>query len=129
MPPTALRGSFDEGPRRPPLGIEHGLARTTSEDSTDYSRIALGHNARGERTDSGGTTSSRDAPASSRGWRSPASALTSQSSCSRRNSVSSAVLSDDGRARSPDAEEQEESMSSGSDDGEEEGELLGAAVR
>lgn len=51
---------------------------------------------------------------------SPASAVTSQSSYMRRDSQGSA-LSEDGRTRSPDAEEQEESMSSGSDEGEAEG--------
>ncbi|ORY92721.1 hypothetical protein BCR35DRAFT_6807 [Leucosporidium creatinivorum] len=113
--------SVDDGARRPSFDIGRARNRTTSEDSTDYSQAANGLQPRGERTDSGTTSSSREGPtsSSSRGGMSPASAVTSQSSYTRRDSQDSTV-SQDSRTCSPEAEEQEESMSSGSDEAEDE---------
>jgi len=127
-PPTSTSG--DAGARRPSFDIGQTHRRTASEDSTDYSQPANVVQLRGERTDSGTTSSSREAPtsSSSRGGLSPASVVTSQSSYIGRGSQDS-PLSDDGETRSPDAEEQEESMSSGSDDAEDEGEPFSAALQ
>lgn len=119
-PPSS---SVDASARRPSFDIGRAHHRAASEDSTDYTQDSTDYTPatnvvqlRGERTDSGTTSSSREAPtsSSSRGGMSPASAITSQSSYIRRDSRGS-TLSEDGRTRSPDAEEQEESMSSGSD--------------
>lgn len=101
--------SVDAGARRPSLDIGRTRNRPTSEDSTDYSQAGNASHTRAERTDSGTTSSSREAPtsSSSRGAMSPASAVTSQSSYTRRDSQGSA-LSEEGRTRSPDAEDEGE---------------------